>query len=141
MAVASRETGERRRGDRDGKGQCSAQQKDRGTQYWRGRTIKLSQKTLGVNLSGVWPIGLMVGGATKKIKTNGGKQHESEDETDATVVDRLARGWRVGGKAELSELREGGGERVNGRGSIVPHQPWDILRGREGKMREVPRVI
>lgn len=76
-------------------------------------------------------------GTAKRIRTNTAKRHESEDETDVTVVNRQARRRRV----ELSEVREGGGERINGRGSIVPHQPWDILRRREGKMGEMSRII
>ena len=44
-------------------------------------------------------------------------------------------------KAELSEFHEGVVEWIGDRGRLVPHQPWDVLRRREGKMGEVSCII
>ena len=42
---------------------------------------------------------------------------------------------------ELSEFRKGVVECVDDWDSLVPHQPWNILGRRKGKMRKVPGVI
>jgi hypothetical protein len=63
-----------------------------------------------------------------------------QGKTNSTVVSRLASEWRGGG-VELSEFHEGVVERVDDRYSLVPHQPWNILRRRKGKVGEVSRII
>ena len=50
-------------------------------------------------------------------------------------------GEEGGGEVGDSESHERVVERVDARDDFVPHQSWNILRRRKGKMREVPRVV
>jgi hypothetical protein len=52
---------------------------------------------------------------------------------------KAANEWR--GEVELSEVHESVVERIDDRYSLVPHQPGDVLRRREGKMGEVSCVV
>lgn len=46
-----------------------------------------------------------------------------------------------GRKMELSEFHKGVVKRIDDRDSLVPHQPWDILRRREGEMGKVSCIV